>query len=88
MFSLNLEGAYRLNTTFHRTWNPYVGGGPSLNFINRSASSGNTSFSNFSYKTGFNVFLGAQKRNLFVEMKTSLWSGNAPVLRLMVGANF
>ena len=88
MFSLNLEAAYRLNTTFHRSWSPYVGGGPSLNFINRSASSGNTSFSNFSYKTGFNVFLGAQKHNLFVEMKTSLWSGNAPVLRLMVGANF
>jgi hypothetical protein len=88
MFSLNLEAAYRLNTTWHRSWNPYVGMGPSINFIHQGASSGNTSFSNFSYKTGFNVFLGAQKRNMFAEMKTSLWSGKAPVLRLMVGLVF
>jgi hypothetical protein len=88
MFSLNLEAQYRLNTTFHRTWTPYIGFGPSLNFIHQGASSGNTSFSNFNYKTGFNVFLGAQKRKTFLEMKTALWSGQAPVLRLMVGYNF
>jgi hypothetical protein len=32
--------------------------------------------------------LGAQKRKTFVEMKTGLWSGQAPVLRLLVGYNF
>jgi hypothetical protein len=88
MFSLNLEAAYRFNTTFHRTWTPFIAFGPSLNFIHQGASSGNTSFSNFDYKTGFNVSLGAQRRNTFLEMKTSLWSGKAPVLRLMVGYNF
>lgn len=88
MFALNLEGAYRVNTTWAHGWSPYFGLGPSLNFINRSASSGNVSFGNFQYKTGFNVFLGAQKRHTFVEMKTSLWSGNAPVLRLAIGYNF
>ena len=88
MFSLNLEAAYRFNTTFHRTWTPYIAFGPSLNLIHQGASSGNTSFSNFNYKTGFNVALGAQRRNTFLEMKTSLWSGQAPVLRLMVGYNF
>ena len=88
MFSLNLEAQYRVNTTFAHGWTPYLGLGPSLNFIHQGASSGNTSFSNFSYKTGFNVFLGAQRRNTFLEMKTSLWSGKAPVLRLMVGYNF
>ncbi len=88
MFALNLEAAYRLNTTFRRDWSPYFGVGPSLNFIHRGASSGNVSFGNFSYKTGFNVFLGAQKRKTFVEMKTSLWSGQAPVLRLLIGYNF
>lgn len=88
MFALNLEAAYRFNSTFRHGWTPYFGAGPSLNFIHQGASSGNTSFSNFSYKTGFNVFLGAQKRNMFVEMKTGLWSGQAPVLRLLVGYNF
>jgi hypothetical protein len=88
MFALNFEGAYRVNTSWGHGWSPYFGLGPSLNFIHQGASSGNTSFSNFNYKTGFNVFLGAQRRKTFVEMKTSLWSGKAPVLRLMVGANF
>jgi hypothetical protein len=88
MFALNLEAEYRLKTSFRHGWSPYVGVGPTLNFINQAASSGTTSFSNFSYKTGFNVFLGAQKRNTFFEMKTALWSGQAPVLRLYVGYNF
>lgn len=88
MFSLNLEGAYWLRTRINGEWRPYFGMGPSLNFIHRGASSGDTSFSDFSYKTGFNVFLGAQKNKMFVEMKTSLWSGDAPVLRLFVGYNF
>jgi hypothetical protein len=88
MFALNFEAQYRFNTTFRRAWTPYVGAGPSLNFIHQGASSGNTSFSNFNYKTGFNVFLGAQKRSTFVEMKTGLWSGQAPVLRLLIGYNF
>lgn len=88
MFSLNLEGAYWLRTQIHGQWNPYFGMGPSLNFIHQGASSGDTSFSDFSYKTGFNVFLGAQKNKTFAEIKTSLWSGKAPVLRLFLGYNF
>jgi hypothetical protein len=75
MFAVNLEASYRFNTTFRRGWTPYVGAGPSLNFIHQGASSGSVSFSNFSYKTGSNVFLGAQKHKTFVEMKTGLWSG-------------
>lgn len=88
MFAVNFEGAYRFNTTWSHGWTPYIGLGPSLNFIHQSASSSTASFSNFTYKTGFNVFLGGQRRNTFVEMKTSLWSGQAPVLRLMIGLNF
>lgn len=88
MLALNLEGAYRLRTRYRGGWTPYVGMGPSLNFIHQGASSGDVSFSNFSYKTGFNVFVGGQRRRTFVEMKTSLWSGQAPVLRLFVGYNF
>lgn len=88
MFALNLEAAYRFNTSSRRGWTPYFGAGPSLNFIHQGASTSDVSFSNFTYKTGFNVFLGAQKRKTFVEMKTGLWSGQAPVLRLLVGYNF
>jgi hypothetical protein len=88
MFSLNLEGTYWLRTRLRGEWTPYFGMGPSLNFIHQGASSGDTSFSDFSYKTGFNVFLGAQKGKMFVEMKTSLWSDPATVLRLFVGYNF
>ena len=88
MYAVNAEAAYRFNTTFHGQWTPYFGMGPSFNFINQSASSSDVSFSNFDYKTGFNVFVGGQKHKTFVEMKTSLWSGKAPVLRLLVGYNF
>jgi len=88
MVAFNIEGAYRLNQTIRGGWTPYFGVGPSLNFIHKGASSGNVSFGNFTYKTGFNVFLGAQKHKTFVEMKTALWSDGAPVLRLVIGVNF
>jgi len=88
MYAVNLEAAYRFNTTFHGKWTPYFGMGPSLNFINQSASSGDVSFSDFNYKTGFNIFAGGQKNKTFVEMKTSLWSAEAPVFRLFIGYNF
>lgn len=88
MFDLNLEAAYWLRTRLRGQWTPYFGMGPSLNFVHQGTSTSDVSFSDFSYKTGFNVFLGAQKDRTFVEMKTSLWSGNTPVLRLFVGYNF
>lgn len=89
MYAVNAEAAYRFNSTmFHGQWNPYFGMGPSFNFIHQSASSSDVSFSDFEYKTGFNVFVGGQRHKTFIEMKTSLWSGKAPVLRLFVGYNF
>lgn len=88
MFALNLEGAYRFNATLYHGWTPYFGVGPSLNFVHKGASSGSVSFGNFTYKTGFNVFLGAQKHHTLIEMKTALWSDGTPVLRLFVGYNF
>src|SRR5215472_3268214 len=87
-FGVNAEAAYRFRTPLHGQWTPYFGMGPSFNFLNQSASSGTTSFSNFNYKTGFNVFAGAHKHKTFVEMKTALWSGKAPVLRIFIGYNF
>jgi opacity protein-like surface antigen len=88
MYAVNGEAAYRLGTTFHGQWSPYLGMGPSFNFIHQSASSGDVSFSDFEYKTGFNIFVGAQKNRTFVEVKTALWSDKAPVFRVFVGYNF
>jgi len=88
MFAVNLEAVYRFRTTFYDHWTPYFGMGPALNFIHQGTSTSDVSFSDFTYKTGFNVLVGAQKNRTFVEMKTSLWSGPAPVLRLIVGYNF
>lgn len=88
MFALNLEMAYQLRTSVYDRWTPYFGMGPALNFIHQGTSASDVSFSDFTYKTGFNVFVGGQKGRTFVEMKTSLWSGPAPVLRLLVGYNF
>ncbi len=95
MVALNLEAVYRFPNN-HRTgqWAPYVGGGPSLNFIHQSfsAQSGggrDISFGNFDYETGFNILMGAQNRGgTFFEVKTSLYSQPAPILRLIVGRNF
>jgi hypothetical protein len=93
MIALNLEATYRLPFT-PRTgrWSPYIGAGPALNFIHQgfSASGGrDISFGNFDYETGFNILTGLQfRKGTFFEMKTSLWSKPAPVLRLIVGYNF
>ena len=46
-------------------------------------------FSNFDYETGLNVLAGMQSRKgTFVELKTSLYSGPSPKLRVIVGYNF
>jgi hypothetical protein len=87
MFAVNGEAAYRFSSTFGQ-WTPYFGMGPSFNFINHAASTSTVCFCDFAYKAGFNVFVGAQKHKTFVEMKTALWSRQAPVLRLFVGYNF
>lgn len=91
LVALNLEGIYQFSTASRRgNWTPYLGAGPALIFIHQSFNqSRDISFSNFDYKTGFNVLAGMQsRRGPFVEMKTSLYSGPAPKLRLIIGYVF
>lgn len=96
MVALNLEAIYRLPGAAWRShnWTPYFGAGPSLNFIHQSfqthAGQGqDIQFGNFDYQTGFNVLLGFQYHSgTFFEIKTSLYSQPAPVLRLILGKNF
>jgi hypothetical protein len=91
LIALNLEGVYRFSGG-HRSgnWTPYAGAGPAMIFIHQSLAKGrDINFSNFDYKTGLNVLAGMQSRKgTFVELKTSLYSGPAPKLRLIIGYNF
>jgi hypothetical protein len=91
LIALNLEAIYRFSAASRRgNWTPYVGGGPALIFIHQSFQSGrDIDFGNFDYETGFNILAGVQsRRGMFAEMKTSLYSGPAPKLRLILGYNF
>ncbi len=91
LIALNFEAIYRFSAA-HRSgnWTPYVGGGPAMIFIHQSLNQGrDINFSNFDYETGLNVLAGVQSRKgTFVELKTSLYSGLAPKLRVIVGYNF
>ena len=91
LVGLNLEGIYRFSPAWRKgNWTPYIGLGPAMIFIHQSFQSGRQiDFGNFDYETGFNVLAGMQsRRGTFVELKTSLYSGPAPKLRLIVGYNF
>ncbi|HZQ20738.1 MAG TPA: hypothetical protein VFA90_18760 [Terriglobales bacterium] len=90
LIALNLEGIYRFTDRRQGNWTPYFGAGPALIFIHQSFQQGrDINFGNFDYETGFNVLLGMQsRRGTFVEMKSSLWSGVAPKLRVIVGYTF
>jgi len=91
LIALNLEGVYRFATPYRGgRWTPYVGLGPALIFIHQNFQHGRQiDFGNFDYETGFNVLAGVQsRRGMFVELKTSLYSGPAPKLRLIFGYTF
>jgi hypothetical protein len=91
LVAINLEATYRFSGANRRNnWTPYIGAGPALIFIHQNFQQGrNIDFGNFDYETGFNVLAGIQhRRGMFVEMKTSLYSGPAPKLRLIFGYNF
>ena len=91
LIAINLEATYRFGAANRRgNWTPYVGAGPALIFIHQNFEQGrNIDFGNFDYETGFNVLAGMQsRRGMFVELKSSLYSGPAPKLRLIFGYNF
>ena len=91
LVALNLEGVYRFSADYRKgNWIPYIGAGPAMIFIHQNFQRGRQiDFGNFDYETGFNVLIGTQnRRGTFFEMKTSLYSGPAPKLRLIVGHTF
>ena len=91
LIALNLEAVYRFAAPYKGgKWTPYVGLGPALIFLHQNFQQGRQiDFGNFDYETGFNVLAGVQsRRGMFVELKTSLYSGPAPKLRLIFGYTF
>lgn len=90
LIALNLEGIYQFSGRKSiGAWSPYAGAGPAMIFIHQSYSQGrDINFGNFDYETGFNVLLGMRKNRTFVELKSSLWSGPAPKLRIIFGYTF
>jgi hypothetical protein len=91
LVALNLEGVYRFSADYRKgSWIPYIGAGPAMIFIHQNFQRGRQiDFGNFDYETGFNVLIGTQnRRGTFFEMKTSLYSGPAPKLRLIIGRTF
>jgi len=91
LIALNLEGVYRFSARYREgNWTPYIGAGPAMILIHQNFQRGREiDFGNFDYETGFNVLIGTQdRRGTFFEMKTSLYSGPAPKLRLIIGHTF
>jgi hypothetical protein len=91
LVAVNLEAAYRFPTSWRRgNWTPYLGAGPALIFLHQNFERGREiDFGNFDYKTGFNILVGEQhRRGTFVELKTSIYSGHAPKLRMILGYTF
>ena len=94
MIGVNLEAIYRLPVTQRQgRSHVYAGAGPAFNFLHqnfeREEGDDKIDFGNFEYKTGFNILMGMQsRRGAFFEVKTSIYSRPAPVLRLIVGYSF
>jgi hypothetical protein len=94
MVGINLEFAYRVPVSARGSkWSTYFGAGPGLNFTNqnfeRQDGESSVEWGDFEYKTGFNIFMGMQHRKgPFFEVKTSIYSEPAPVLRLVGGYTF
>jgi hypothetical protein len=87
LFTLNLEGMYRLPLTPRLSpWSLYVGAGPAFSFVEQSFGRG-VDFSNLNFGAGLNLFAGIQfRKGMFLEAKSTVYS--IPHLRLMVGYNF
>ena len=92
LFAINLEALYRLPVSSRQArWGAYVGAGPGINFLKQSLTRAdrNVDFDDLDTDVSLNLFGGVQNRNgMFVEMKTSVYAGPAPSLRLIVGYNF
>ncbi|HWR52811.1 MAG TPA: hypothetical protein VN428_16995 [Bryobacteraceae bacterium] len=95
LFALNPEVIYRLPISSRQgRWSTYVGAGPGFTFLHqnferRSGEGRNIDFGDFSSDVGFNILGGLRYRTgMFMELKASIYSRPAPVMRFILGYNF
>jgi len=95
LFALNLEAIYRLPISSRQgRWTSYVGAGPGFSFIHQnfeavSGEGNRVDFGDFHSDVGLNILGGVRYRSgMFTELKASVYSRPAPVLRLIIGYNF
>jgi hypothetical protein len=94
MFSLNGDVIYRLPFSSNQDrWSAYFGAGIGLNLIHQSFESDEDGeridFGDFHSDTALNILGGVRRRGgMFLELKTSVYSGPSPTLKMTVGYTF
>ena len=94
MFALNGDMIYRLPFSSARDrWSTYLGAGLGLNLLHQSfedeEDGRRVDFGDFHSDTAFNILAGVRRRGgMFMELKTSIYAGPSPTLRMTVGYTF
>jgi hypothetical protein len=94
MFSLNGDVIYRLPfSSSQDRWSTYFGAGLGVNLIHQSfegEDNGNRiDFGDFHSDSALNIIGGVRRRGgMFMELKTSVYAGPSPTLRMSVGYTF
>jgi hypothetical protein len=93
MFGFNGDFIYRLPFSARDRWSTYFGAGIGLNLLHQSfegeEDGRRIDFGDFHSDTALNILGGVRRRSgVFLEMKTSVYSGPSPTLRMTVGYTF
>jgi len=95
LFAIHPDIIYRLPISErYGRWSAYVGAGPGFNFLHqnferRTGDDRDIDFGQFHGDTGLNILGGVSHRNgMFAELRTSVYTGPSPTLRLSFGYNF
>jgi len=88
IFSVNLEGIYRIPQSRQGKWAFYFGGGIAFNFVKEgfTDTEDDFSFDDFNYETGLNILAGIQSGSMFLELKTSVYA--PPTVKFIIGYSF
>lgn len=94
MFGLSGDIIYRLPfSSSQDRWSTYLGAGLGVNLLHRNFENEEDGrridFGEFHSDTALNILGGVRRRGgMFMELKTSVYAGHSPTLRMMVGYTF